>query len=177
MKPGKRGTLHLQALGRFMLLLAIPVAIGALMWLFARQAQRRSEWVAHSLRVQISLERLVADLKNGSSSHRGYLLTSADSFLQAYRSAATASRHEIYDLFALTADDPNQQHFLNELRPIVEYWHRDLESEQELARSGKLDKTTIPAGIEEDRAHLATVLALVDAMYREEDQLLQGRSA
>lgn len=174
---GKGRMPHLQAFGRFLLLLAIPVAIGILMWFLARQAESRSNLVVHTLRVQLSLESLVADLKSVSSNHRGYLLTGQATFLQTYRGAVAASRQELSRLFSLTADDSHQQQILNQIRPLVETRFKDLESAQELFRAGKLDLAAIHVSTEDDKAHQSLVLGFVDEMYREDDRLLNTRTS
>lgn len=174
---GKRKSLHLQALGRLSLLVAIPVAIGLLMWLVARQTQRRSEWVEHTLRVQIALERLISDLRHASSTYRGYLLTGGDAYRQSYRSAEASTRQDLSELSALTADNPHQQQLLDQLRPLIERRLKDLEREQEFAHLGRTDKNAVQIGIEADKTHLGAVLSLIDAINREEDQLLKARSA
>ena len=169
---GKRAMPHMQALGRFLLLLAIPVASGLLMWLLAKQAERRAELVTHTLQVQRSLESLVADLKNASSSHRGYLLTGDEAFLQTYRETTAASLREISQLVALTAENPEQQKALNQIRPLVEERFKYLESEQELFRAGTLDQTAIRVGTEEDKLRHRLLLDRIAVMKQEEERLL-----
>ena len=77
-KPAR--ALHLQALSRLVLLLAILILIGVVMWMVALQAYQRASQVQHTLRVELSLGRLLADVKTAASSQRAFLYTGNEEF-------------------------------------------------------------------------------------------------
>jgi len=74
------------------------------MWLVARQASRGSELVKHTLLVELSLERLLSNLKQAETSQRGYLLTDEVEFLDQYRDGVESAPRELANQRTLTAD-------------------------------------------------------------------------
>lgn len=163
--------LHLQALGRLALLLAIPVAVGTVMWFVAVVAERRAERVQHTLLVEVSLERLLSDIRSVESSQRGYLLTGQDLFRSYYERDVRNTRAEMDRIAALTADNPRQQENLSRLRPLVESRIASIESTLgQYERSAPGGAAAGPGG-----APIGTMGPIVNAMLQEEERLLRER--
>ena len=171
----KGRALHLQAIGHLTLLLAIPVLIGLSMWLVVLHAERRSRLVEHTLLVELSVERLIADLKTTGSNHRGYLLTQQNSFLAAYAVASRDTLAELTRLTSLTADSPAQQQLLRQISPLIQQRLARLEALQAREQLHPIDPQTQKATTAEDSDQVGIILSLVDRLYREEEVLLASR--
>lgn len=113
-----------------MLLLAIPILIGLVMWLVGYQTRKRSELVQHTLLVEVSLERLMLDVQNADSTRRVYLGTGQQQFLDSYNTATEAVQKEFANLSALTADNPRHVQDLGKIRSLLERAFERLPSDQ-----------------------------------------------
>jgi PAS domain S-box-containing protein len=167
--------LHLQAAGRLMLLLAVPIFIGLLMWFVAFRAEQRSASVEHTLSVQISIERLLVNSRTAGSSQRGFLATGEQHFLDSYNAAIHALGSEFAELSSLTSDDPRQVDNLARLKPLLDRRRQQLDAEMELRRSGAT--TAPPTSISEQQNLLDAIESTAAEMYQEEEQLLRTREA
>ena len=134
-----RHAIHVETRGRLALLLAIPVLVSLVMWLLAREANREAGWIQHTLLVQISLERLLADLEQAESSQRGYLLSGELSFLEPYQGAAEESHKQLSNLDTLTADNPRQQSLIDQIGPLVDRRLGQIEENIKLYRAGAFE--------------------------------------
>ena len=160
--------------GRLALLLAIPVLVSLVMWLLAREANREAGWVQHTLLVQISLERLLADLEQAESSQRGYLLSGELSFLEPYRAAAEESHKQVSNLDTLTTDNPRQQGLIDRIGPLVDQRLGQIEENIRLYRAGGFEGGG-RAGLDRGKQLMDSIQSLTNEVYREEERLLHIR--
>lgn len=167
--------LHLQAAGRLVLLLAVPIFIGLLMWFVAFRAEQRSASVEHTLSVQISIERLLVNSRTAGSSQRGFLATGEQHFLDSYNAAIHALRSEFEELSRLTSDDPRQVDNLARLKPLLDHRQEQLDAGLKLRRGGTA--AAPPSGISEQQNLLDSIESTAAEMYQEEEQLLRTREA
>ncbi len=174
-KSDNRRAVHLQAISRLVLLLAIPVLVGLVMWLIALQPELSFQQVQRTLTVEISLERLISDLKYAGSSQRGYLLTGEERFLESCRTAGEEARLELSELSSLTMDDARQQQLLAQMRPLLDSRSADLQSMRELYRNGSLDEATAKRAVDQDKSVIDSIQLLVNQMHQEEERLLHAR--
>ncbi len=177
LESGRARALHLQALSRLVLLLTIPVLIGVVMWTVARQAQQRALWVRHSLQLELSLQRVLSDVRTAEASQRGFSLTGRPEFRNSYQASRQAAQSEIARLADLTADNPQQVQTFAQLRPLVERRFATLAAAMETNRAvGPGPSPTRPrANIPTDA--YGTLQALVDDMFQEEERLLSLRES
>ena len=173
-KSGTRRALHLQALGRLALLLAIPILVGVVMWLVALQAEGRELLVQHTLQVQLSLERLLSDMKGAESSQRGLLVTGDPEFSDSYHAAVGAADREIAQLARLTADNGGQLQRLARLRPLMESYFAELAAVLADFRSGRAG-STVKLRTTEEHPTVQAIQSLVAEMVEDEARLLRQR--
>ncbi len=174
-ESGKVRALHLQALGRMLLLLAIPILVGLGTWLFGVDAERASGWVRHTLQVEVALERLQASVETAESNQRDFLLTGEPMFLNGFGRAEQVARGELSKLSALTADNPSQQQHLARLRPILDRRFADWSAAMEAARSGKESPPSEKGVVLAEESATDEIQAQVSGLFQEEERLLALR--
>src|SRR5207247_9024766 len=64
-------------------------------------------------------ERLLSQVTDAHRCARGYVITGQDELLDKYQRAVAAIPNTASDLRTLTADNPQQQHRLDQLQPTV----------------------------------------------------------
>jgi CHASE3 domain sensor protein len=77
-------------------------------------------WVGHTHLVLENLDAMVADLSEGESNQRAFIITGEEVYLPAYASASERLHQDIDEVRKLTADNSRQQHSLDEFEPLVE---------------------------------------------------------
>ena len=166
-------TFHLEVRTRLALLMAILLAVGLGIWILVRNAEARVEWVRHTLVVELSLETLIADLRQVESAEHGFLLTDDARYLEASGAARNAIRREVSSLSALTADNPRQQETLGKLLPLVETRLAQFEEALQRYRTGpsRSSKSEIDLGTR----IVESIQALAQQMREEENSLLALR--
>ncbi len=176
-EAGKARALHLQALSRLLLLVAIPILVGLVMWRVALQAHRQGEVVDHAYRVQIALERLLSSLRKAEASQQGYLLSGEYEALSAYREAARVARDDAVGLAGLTSGSPGEQQLVAQIQPLVEKRLAELGSTIDLYAEGKLTRAEEKASIDRQRNLRSTFLPLVNELSGEEERLANAHAA
>ena len=171
----RKPSIQTQARFRLALLLVIPVLVGSAMWLVAHQAGRSSDRVKHTLLVELSIERLLSDLKEAETGQRGYLLTGEAPYLDPYHAALGASNAGLANLTTLTADNSLQQNLIDQIRPLVNGRLAQLSRTIELYDAGQLDPATERASLDRGKALMDSIRSLGDQMRTEEQRLLADR--
>ena len=154
------------------LALALLAANALLAYLDIRAIVRGNWWVEHTREVVAQLERAASTLKDAETGQRGYLLTGKDEYLKPYVDASNGLDKELDRLFALTADNPEQQARLAELRRIAGEKIAELGRTVALMRKG--DRDAALAVVQTDRGQrlMDRARALLAEMRAEEDRLL-----
>uniref|UniRef100_UPI0015765A52 CHASE3 domain-containing protein n=1 Tax=Sphingomonas bacterium TaxID=1895847 RepID=UPI0015765A52 len=92
------------ALG-FALLVAAVLAAAAM----ADRTREHGFWVAHTLKVEVAIDRAQVIIEQGETARRGYLLAGEQQYLDAYAGFAALLPSAIERLSLLTRDNPRQQ--------------------------------------------------------------------
>ena len=159
------------------LALALLAANALLAYLDIRAIVRGNWWVEHTREVVAGLERAASTLKDAETGQRGYLLTGKDEYLKPYVNASNGLDKDLDRLFSLTADNPEQQARLAELRRIAGEKIAELGRTVALMRKG--DREAALAEVQTDRGQrlMDRARALLAEMRAEEGRLLASRSA
>lgn len=88
------------------LLLLIVLGLGS--YLNVRQIIEHTNWVRHTIEVQGSLDRVLADVSTAESQQRGYILNGARDYLDGYNLARKDALAATKSLQDLIADNPPQ---------------------------------------------------------------------
>ncbi|HEX3764011.1 MAG TPA: CHASE3 domain-containing protein [Kofleriaceae bacterium] len=133
------------------------------------------ELVEHTHEVRLQLELLLGALVQAETAERGFVITGEARFVDPYRAALASLDTALATLRRLTADNPGQQRRLDELHPLLDQRHRELDSVMEARRTGGLESGAA-AMVAAHGAELgASIRRLIDDMDAEERTLLDAR--
>jgi len=133
--------------------------------------------VEHTWQVIVQAERIMSSAKDAETGNRGYLITGDDSYLQPYRVARRELPEELDRFQAMTADNPNQQTRIVEMRALVQARLTLLQQGIDL----RMDKSTntvrllVLSGT--GKVEMDRMRAIADAMESEERGLLSLRTS
>lgn len=133
------------------------------------------ERVDHTSEVLREIDQLVADLRGGEASVRGYLLTGKQDYLFNYDPNKKSIRQHYNNLVSLTADNPSQQALLVSVRKDIDerYGFLDALIENYIkSNGGKLDQNLFTQG----RVQAAQIVASAAKIRENEERLLSERS-
>ena len=134
-------------------------------------------WIAHTFQVIDTAERLRSTAQNAERQQRGYLLTGAAAYLDAYRAQANSCRVLLGRLRELTADNPEQQRRWPALEIALDEWLAERQNTVEAYDKGGFNAAQqlirSRAGIDT----LRHVGSLLDAAVSNERALLSEREA
>jgi methyl-accepting chemotaxis protein len=133
--------------------------------------------VAHTQLVRRTVAQLLAHLIDADTGQRGYIITGADNFLDPYRSG-TASVDKVYaDLRAQTADNPDQQRRVDELRPLIDQRLARMQQVLDRRRQDGFEAAAAMISSGEGKQMMDRIRALVAEIDAQEVGLLEQRSA
>lgn len=92
-------------------------------WLAYRSVQTLTDseyWVAHTWQVINAVERVLGSLKDAETGMRGYVLTGDNAYLAPYGLAKADLPTELNKLQDLSADNPQQQARITEMRAVID---------------------------------------------------------
>lgn len=119
-------------------ILVLLVALAS-MWA-VKQNERAADLQKHTLQVLDTADDLLGMLKDAESGKRGYLATGDKAFLAPYLNARDSLAVKLANLRQLTADNPEQQHRLDILIPLID--ERMALMEQAIDLLNKQDKAS-----------------------------------
>jgi PAS domain S-box-containing protein len=99
--------------------LALLSWVGVLSYRSILRAEEDQRWVVHTHLVLQKLDDVLVQLISAGTHQRGYLLTREQSYLSSYKADLNNLRDELNDVGQLTSDNPQQQHALQQLRPLI----------------------------------------------------------
>lgn len=142
----------------------------------ARLANDRNR-ITHTFQVIAAAEALLSSAQNLERFERGYLLSGANVFLDAYRKQVSLSQQNLQQLRELTADNPEQVERFSRLKTILDYW---IAQGQEILDTYNRDgapaaRTLLASHATQDTG--GTLGSLVDATIATERELLAQRQA
>jgi signal transduction histidine kinase len=140
-----------------------------------RQLAADAAWVNHTFEVLEAAQRLRSTARDAERAQRGYLLTGASAFLEAYESRIARSRERLEEFRRLTLDNPEQQRRIPNLVLALDDWIAERQSIIEAYQREGPDaaaRLVLPhAGLDT----LRSVDALIEAAIANERDLLVKR--
>ena len=141
-----------------------------------RSAEDR-QWVLHTYEVMGKLDEVRIGMTDAETGERGYILTGEDSYLEPYSHGLSTASSSIEQVRKLTADNPNQQHALDRLEPLIAVRLRELRERVEVRRKQGLTAGITAVREGAGREYMDQIRAAVASMKSEEERLLTLRSA
>lgn len=143
----------------------------------AQRLIESARWTSHTQDVRRELSDLRTVAHELDSEVRGFVLTGRDDFLSSHSASATRMEKNYSALRRLTSDNPEQQHRLDGLRPLLD---RKLAVNNEYialrrALSGDLKVSALP--VHDKELNTLALQNLLDAMEAEESRLYDVRQA
>jgi len=169
--------------GRFLIPASLAIAIVVVAfnaWLAygaVRALLDSEELVEHTWQVILQVERIMSLVKDAETGNRGYLITGDDTYLQPYRVARRELPGELDRFQAMSADNPQQQARIVEMRARVQAKLTLLQQGIDLRRDDMTDtvQALVLSGTGKDE--MDSLRAIADAMESEERGLLSVRTA
>jgi PAS domain S-box-containing protein len=166
---------------RFALVAVLGAALGSLAGVGILSYRRiiREEvdqrWVGHTHLVLENLDAMLADLSEGESNQRAFIITEEEVYLPAYVSASERLHRDLDEVRKLTADNSRQQHSLDEFEPLVET--RLAQLQEGIALRQKQGLAVAISMVREGRGKqtMDELRGLIAEMKGEEQQLLRQR--
>jgi signal transduction histidine kinase len=168
-----------RAISQILLLAAgffVLVAISTLSVILVNQSRKDNSWVVHTVEVENQMSTLLLEIRSAESAARGYLLTKAPRFLDAYKSASVNIIPDLDKLASLTSDNPVQVSNGGELRAQVEARLTQFEKVADLAAQNDTAGGAAELGETNSRDTARRIEEIVNAMRVEENQLFAQRT-
>jgi PAS domain S-box-containing protein len=155
------------------------VILGFLTYRSTRELIVNDRWVAHTHQVRQSIADLEGAVLEAENRRRDYLLTGDARDLAQFLSNLDRIPSATRKIIELTADNPDQQPGIAELKALTEQSLSIWSATADAARATQLAGGQIPplAREIELRSCLAELTALMDKLNANEDEVLQTRSA
>src|SRR5262245_24718766 len=116
----------------FLMGLALLISLSVVSYRSLRELTRTADQVTDTLRVITRLEETLSDFKDIAIGYRSYVLTGKESYLNVYRRARHDMDFNFRELRNMTADDPRQRQWLDELEQLKQ---RSFELSEEIVRA------------------------------------------
>jgi CHASE3 domain sensor protein len=155
------------------LLLAV---IGVVAYRSIDTLTRNSHAVAHTHQVLEHVVGVRAAMVGAETGQRGFVITGDPAFLDSYHDSTAAATNLLKELRELTADNPNQQKRLDELRPLVAAKFAEQEKTIGLRKASGFEPVAKVVEGGEGKKIMDDVRQLLGQMEQEERDLLQQRA-
>ena len=132
--------------------------------------------VNHTNAVQLQLNLLLSELKDAETGQRGFLLTGLESFLEPYNLARTSLPAELATLRRLTADNPDQQRYLDTLELTITQRLDELAQPITLERAEQADAAVAIVRSGRGKALMDRLRGVIAEMNAVEERLLGERT-
>jgi PAS domain S-box-containing protein len=86
---------------------------------FAKKLQETGSWVSHTQEVMKNVQEILTDVASIESNQRGFIITGDERLLQRVTEARERVPISLASVRKLSADNPNQQHRLDVLEPLI----------------------------------------------------------
>jgi signal transduction histidine kinase len=134
-----------------------------------------TRWVAHTYDVEVELGDIESAVSLAARTRTTYLNSGDPSYLSQYESAKTDTHQKLAYLRRLTADNPTQLHFCEQLDDLILRRMELLDASVEMRKSGPLDESTQLRLSKENIAVAADFMDVMEKMMRQERTLLTQR--
>ena len=158
------------------LLVALLIASAIVSFWNVHRLQTDANWVDHTHRVLAALDETMETVRNAESSQRGYIITGNTDYLELYHGAATRTAELITEIERLTADNPRQQARGVDLKAAAIARFDTLQKNKEIYDSQGFEAAKASLQTNRGREQMLALRSIVDAMDREETDLLDLRS-
>ncbi len=156
--------------------LAALVGIGAFSFLSLSRLKNTSNQVEHTYKVINKLGTLLSQLTDAETGQRGYLLTGELRYLKPYNNAIASIDKNLDELQKLTANNPDQQQHMTQLRPLITFKLAELKETITLRQSQGYEAALRVVKTDRGKQAMEEIRAIVKVMEDEELQLLKQRS-
>lgn len=173
---GKRRRL-IFGFGALAILAGLFAAIVANAFHASQQRRMAQGWQVHTLQVLVTAESLKSAANMAIRGERGYLITGDERFLRPYRTAVADGPRLLAKIEEQTRDNPVQQRNLAGLRAGLNGYIALLEQAIAYRRSGNAQAAQALVRSGASMRAVDGVLAVIDAVEREEERLLAQRDA
>jgi CheY-like chemotaxis protein/signal transduction histidine kinase/CHASE3 domain sensor protein len=144
---------------------AAAVLAVILMALLSYQAQTRSaaagDAVTRGVAVIDQIQNVLSSVKDAETGQRGFLLTDDEAYLEPFMTARIAIPNELDQLHTLTAQSPEQQLRLEQLRGLITSKLQELQSTVTLKRAGKAEEALTIVRTDRGRILMERIRTLV----------------
>jgi signal transduction histidine kinase len=134
-----------------------------------------ARWIAHTYDVQVALGDIQSAVSIAARTRTSYLNSGEPAYLAQYESAKTDTHQKLAYLRRLTADNPSQQRFCDQLDDLILRRVELLDASVEMRKSGPLDDATQLRLSRENVAVAADFMDLMEKMMQHERGLLVQR--
>ena len=160
----------------FGIVLALVVATGIASYFMAERFAKREETVVHTYQVLSLVHDTALKLALAESTQQGFLLTGDRTVLIDFDVSARILPQNLDRLQVLSADNPEQQQRISQLRPLIaarmNLLQRSIDFAQQGISSSQQQSELTAQGIAQDDK----IRPLLDAIENDENRLLQDRS-
>jgi methyl-accepting chemotaxis protein len=157
--------------------LAALIIISVVSYINSNTLYENAGWVAHTDQVLADIEMVESTLKDAETGQRGYLITGKEEYLEPYNAALKQIDIVVNDLQTLTADNPNQQRRIEELKPLIQDKFDELKETIDLRRSNGFDAALEVVLTDKGKAVMDNIRRITDDMRTEETALMEERNA
>src|ERR1700676_2159420 len=102
----------------FTLSFALLAVVGTVAYTSINTLMNTNHAVTHTHEVLEHVVNVLGLLKDAETGQRGYVITGDETFLDPYRSGVGSIPKVVQELRQLTADNPNQQKWIDEMEPV-----------------------------------------------------------
>ncbi|WP_292050799.1 MULTISPECIES: response regulator [unclassified Brevundimonas] len=159
------------------LVLAFFCATGLLTYLNIQVLRSNNEQIMHTHRVIVGIDSLMTTMLDAETGQRGYLLTGNPSYLSPYERAVADADRRLDDLSALTADNPIQTGYVEQVRIHVATRLDELNTALVVRREQGIDRAIERLNSNRGKNVMDTIRGLVAQMQVEEQRVRQLRIA
>lgn len=156
--------------------LSILVGIGVASYLQFLNFKKADEWVDHTQAVINQNQEILNLVTDAETGQRGYLLTGNELYLQPYHRAMDTIGLKINLMRQLTADNPNQQRRIDELRALIEAKLPELKQTIYLRQNKGLAEALQLVKTDRGMQLMAEIRQRSAQIAMEENRLLQART-
>ena len=124
--------------------------------------------VRHTGMVEQQIGQLLSHLDDAETGQRGYLLTQRDNYLEPYNAALISIGEDVEKLRHLTAADPAQQGYLDNLSSLIQRKMLILAKTISLQKEGQHNQALAVVNTNEGKRAMDSIRTIIDAMKDED---------
>ncbi len=161
----------------YALALAILLILGVVSYRNTTGLIEAAQMKAHTYEVLENLAKVLFALTDAETGQRGYVLVGEDRYLEPYHTGKSDVNQTIQNLRKLTADNPSQQHRLDELEPLVAAKLAELKETIDLRKSKGYEAALQVVRTDKGKKVMDDIRKIAAEMGNEEKMLLEQRDS